>query len=205
MIVAVVAIAASTLLFIGHTRAPGGDRRSLQRRFSPEYQRSVDRLDGDVKAAKRELGERVKHHPSLHEQTLPPEARAHYAAQCADCQEQFVESPHKAVAVADALLARLAEDRAYPDGDQCEEQLTALSVHHAHYVHGYRSLQTAAARGHRGTEEMREAMFDARPLFEALVTDQSAGSRRRHPQTPDARSHTLWTQNRRHAKGTGTR
>ncbi|GGV22861.1 hypothetical protein [Streptomyces spectabilis] len=204
VIIAVVVIAAGTLLFIGRTRAPGGGRRSLQRRFGPEYQQSIDRHDGDVKAAERELDERVKHHLSLHEQTLPPEVRAHYAAQWADRQEQFVESPHQAVAEADALLARLAEDRGYPDGDQFEEQLAALSVHHAHYVHGYRSLHTAA-RGQSGTEEMRAAMIEARPLFEALVTDQSAGSRRHRPQSPDAGSHTPRTRSRRHAKGTGTR
>ncbi|MFE0133371.1 hypothetical protein ACFWY6_17650 [Streptomyces sp. NPDC059037] len=204
VIIAVVVIAAGTLLFIGRTRPPGGGRRSLQRRFGPEYQQSVDRHDGDVKAAERELSERVKRHLSLHERTLPPEVRAHYVAQWADGQEQFVDSPHKAVTEADALLARPAEDRGHPDGDQFAEQLAALSVHHAHYVDGYRSLHTAA-RGQSGTEEMREAMIEARALFEALVTDQSAGSNRRRPQSPDDRSHTPWAPSRRHAKGTGTR
>ncbi|QDQ15545.1 hypothetical protein [Streptomyces spectabilis] len=206
MIIAVVVIAAGALLFIGRTRAPGGGRRGLQRRFGPEDQRSIDRHDGDVKAAERELGERVKHHLSLHEQTLPPEVRAHHATQWADRQEQFAESPYRAVAEADALLARLAEDRGYADGDQFEERLTALSVHHAHYVRGCRSLHMhPASRGRSGTEEMRGAMIEARTLFEALVTDQSADSRHCHPQSPDARSHTPRTRSRRHAKGTGTR
>ncbi|MFG2351719.1 hypothetical protein [Streptomyces phaeochromogenes] len=58
-------------------------------------------------------------------------ARCGYRAQWADVQEQFVESPQKAVTEADALLAGLARDRGFPDGEQFEEQFAALSVYHA--------------------------------------------------------------------------
>lgn len=203
VIVAVVVIAAAVLLFIGRARAPGGGRLGLQRRFGPEYQRAVARHDGDVKAAERELGERVKRHLSLHEKSLPPEVRALCAAQWADAQEQFVASPQKAVAEADALLTRLAKDRGYPDGQESEELIAALSVHHAHYVHGYRSLHTAA-RGQGGTEEMRQAMVEARPLFEALVTEQPASAGRRRPQPRNRRGHLPWTPGRHHAQESGT-
>lgn len=70
--------------------------------------------------------------------------------------------PQKAVTEADALLARLAGDRGFP-GEQFEEQFTALSVHHAAQVPGYRNMRTAA-RGQSGTEEIREAMVEARGL-----------------------------------------
>ncbi|MWA08252.1 hypothetical protein [Streptomyces sp. BA2] len=203
VIIAVVVIAATALFFLKRTRTPGGGKRGLQSRFGPEYQRAITDHDGDVKAAERELGERVKRHGSLREQPLSPEEREYYVAQWADVQEQFVTSPQKAVAEADMLLARLASDRGYPVGEQFEERIAALSVHHAHYVQGYRSMHTAA-RGQSGTEEMREAMVEARGLFEALVTAQPTHNDRHHTQTPEDHGHPSRTPGRRHAKGSGT-
>ncbi|GGO45704.1 hypothetical protein [Streptomyces lasiicapitis] len=204
VVIVVLVVAAAALFFVGRGRARGGGGRELKRRFGPEYDRVVAHHEGDARAAERELGARVKRHGSLKEQPLSPEAREHYLAQWTAVQEQFVESPQKAVIEADALLSRLARDRGFPDGEQFEEQLAALSVHHAHYVHGYRSLHTAA-RSQNGTEKMREAMIEARSLFEALVTEQPADPDRLRPQSPDARGHTPWTLSRRHAKGSGTR
>lgn len=147
VIIAVLVIAAAALLYVvrGRTRGAGG--RGLKRRFGPEYDRAVARHDGDIKGADRELSERVKRYGSLKEQPLSPEAREHYASQWAMVKEQFAESPHKALTSADALLADLARDRGYPGGEYFEEQLAALSVHHAHYVHGYAACtQQPAAR-----------------------------------------------------------
>ncbi|GGO59127.1 hypothetical protein [Streptomyces lasiicapitis] len=204
VIIAVLVVAAATLVYVVRGRTRGGGGRGLKRRFGPEYDRAVTRHDGNTKGADRELSERVKRYGSLKEQPLSPAAREQYASQWAAVQEQFVESPQTAIIEADALLAHLARDRGYPDGEHFEEQLAALSVHHAHYVQGYRSLHTAA-RGQSGTEEMREAMIEARSLFEALVTEQPADSDQRHPQSPDDRGHAPWALNRRHAKGSGTR
>lgn len=203
VITAVVVIAATTLLFIKRTRTPGGGRRGLRSRFGPEYQRTVNEHNGDVNAAERELSERVERHGALQEKPLSPEDRQYYVAQWADVQEQFVASPQKAVAEADMLLARLARDRGYPDGEQYEERIAALSVHHAHYVQGCRSTHTAA-RGHSGTEEMREAMIEARSLFEALVTVQPTHTDRHHTQSTEDHGHPSWTPGKRHAKGSGT-
>lgn len=140
-----------------------------------------------MSAAERELGERVRRHGSLQEQPLSPEVRERYVAQWAVVQEQFVGSPQKAVTEADALLARLARDRGFPDGEQFEEQLAALSVRHAYVVQGYRSMH-AAARDRSGTEEMREAMVEARSLFEALVAERQVDPDRRRPPSPTARA-----------------
>ena len=182
VITAVIVIVAVAVLVVGRGRIRDVGGRGLKHRFGPEYDRAVADHDGDTKAAERELGERVKQHGSLTEQPLSPEARAQYTAQWAGVQEQFVDSPHKAVTGADALLAHLAKDRGFP-GEQFEEQFAALSVHHAAQVRGYRSMHTAA-RGQSGTEEMREAMVEARSLFEALVTEQRADPDQDSPQTP---------------------
>ncbi|WP_030615468.1 hypothetical protein [Streptomyces fulvoviolaceus] len=203
VIIAVIVIAAVTVLVIGRGRIRDGGGRGLKHRFGPEYDRAVTDHDGDTKAAERELGERVKQHGALQEQPLSPEDRAQYRAQWADVQEQFVESPQKAVAAADALLASLARDRGFPDGEQFEEQLAALSVHHAAHVHGYRSVHTAA-HGQGDTEEMREAMIGARSLFETLVTEQAGDFDRHRPPSPDGNGHWPWALNRRPAKGSST-
>ncbi|MFF8024116.1 hypothetical protein ACFZDJ_23990 [Streptomyces sp. NPDC007896] len=156
VVIAVLVMGLAALLHTGRGRARGSGGRGLKWRFGPEYERAVALQNGDVRAAERELGERVRRHGSLQEQPLSPEVREQYVAQWAAVQEQFVGSPQKAVTEADALLARLARDRGFPDGEQFEEQLAALSVHHAYVVQGYRSMH-AAARDQSGTEEMREA------------------------------------------------
>lgn len=202
VIIAVIVIAAVTVLIIGRGRIRDGGGRGLKHRFGPEYDRAVTDHDGDTKAAERELGERVKQHGALQEQPLSPEDRAQYRAQWADIQEQFVESPQKAVIAADALLAGFARDRGFPDGQQFEEQLAALSVHHATHVHGYRSVHTAA-RGQGDTEEMREAMIEARSLFETLVTEQAGDFDRHRPPSLDDQGHAPWPLSRRHANGNG--
>lgn len=134
-------------------RARGGGGRGLKRRFGPEYECAVARQDGDVRAAERELGERVRRHGSLQEQPLSPEVREHYVAQWDAVQEQFVDSPQKA-----------------------------------------------------GTEEMREAMVEARSLFGAPVAERQVDAdRRRRPPSPDGQGHAPWPlTTRRHAKGGGT-
>ncbi|MFB8026604.1 hypothetical protein ACFQ6U_14355 [Streptomyces sp. NPDC056465] len=167
IIVAVVLVAALAF-FLLRGRSTGG--RGLQRRFGPEYDRTVARHDGDTKAAEHELSERVKQHGSLSERPLSAEAREGYARRWAEVQEQFIDSPRDAVVAADALLAQLARDRGFPDGDSFEEQTAALSVHHAHQVDGYRRVHTAV-RGQGGTEEMRKALIESRALFDVLLAD----------------------------------
>ncbi|MFF5492657.1 hypothetical protein [Streptomyces aquilus] len=205
VIVAAVVVVAVVLA----RRKPGG--RDLKRRFGPEYDRAVARHDGDSQAAERELAERVDKHGSLRERDLEPAQRQQYEARWAAAQERFVESPREAVSEADRLLAEVAGARGFPDGGQYEEQLAALSVHHAHHVHGYRRVHRVArgtedgAQG--GTEEMREAMVEARALFEELV---GAGGRRRElaesssgdrSARHDGHGHLPWASTRRQAKG----
>jgi hypothetical protein len=178
----------------------------LKRRFGPEYERTVARHDGDTKAAERELAGRLKRYGSLSERPLEPAERERYAARWTAAQELFVDSPREAVTAADRLLAEVAGARGFPDGARYEEQLDALSVRYARHVHGYRKLHRAAhapasgaPESRPGTEEMREAMLQARALFEDL-TAPTLRQQRTTPR-PAAQSRQSWTFHRQHAKG----
>jgi hypothetical protein len=217
IVAAIVVVAA--VLTLRARRGPGG--QNLKRRFGPEYDRAVARHNGDTQAAEHELAERVERHGSLNARPLEPAQREQYEARWTAAQERFVDSPREAVAEADRLLAELAAARGFPDGTQYDEQFDALSVHHAHHVHGYRRVHRVATAagseaqngdGRSGTEEMREAMVEARALFEDLVrpTRHREESRKAVERSEggtahggrDGRApHQPWGFTRRHAKG----
>ncbi|MEV7784761.1 hypothetical protein AB0O72_05075 [Streptomyces sp. NPDC088106] len=185
VIVAVVVAVAAVLTL--RTRGPRHGT-SLKRRFGPEYDRAVARHDGDTRAAERELAERVERHGDLRERPLESAERERYEARWTAAQERFVESPRDAVAEADRLIAELAGARGFPADGHYEDQLSALSVHHAHHVEGYRRVhRVAQARadgaqdGGAGTEEMREAMVGARALFEELIRPSRRDGGRHRP------------------------
>lgn len=176
-VVAVLAVAA-ILTLQARRRSHGG--RSLKRRFGPEYDRTVARHDGDTKAAERELAERVERHGGLRERPLDPRRREQYEARWTAVQERFVDSPRDAVAEADRIIAEVADERGFPGDGRYEEQVDALSVHHAEHVHGYRQVHRAVrvdgtgTGGGTGTEEMRESLLEARALFDELVGASAA-------------------------------
>jgi hypothetical protein len=175
IVVAVVVVAVLVAMWV---RGPRG-AHSLKQRFGPEYDRAVARHGGDTKAAEQELGALVERHGNLQRRPLEPAERERYEARWTAVQERFVDSPREAVVEADRLVAELAGARGYPDGAQYDEQLAALSVHHAHHVNGYRTVHgvahsrtagTASGDGSGpGTEDMRTALIEARALFEDLL------------------------------------
>jgi len=175
-LIVVFVIIVAAVLYAGPGR--GREGAGLKRRFGPEYDRVLARHDGDAKAAKHELGERVKRHGDLTVKPLSDEAREQYVARWSGLQEQFVDSPKQAVADADQLVAQLAAERGFPQAERYDDQLDALSVHHAHQVDGYRRVHHAASDEGRSTstEELREAMVGARELFEQLILARPEGS-----------------------------
>ncbi|MCS0639239.1 hypothetical protein NX801_27075 [Streptomyces sp. LP05-1] len=179
-LVVVFVVVVALVLRFGPGRAGGRSGPGLKRRFGPEYERTLTRHGGDTEAAERELAERVERHGGLRPVPLAPELREQYVAKWTGLQESFVDAPQQAVTEAERLLALLAQDRGFPAATAYDEQVAALSVHHAHHVDGYRVLhRSARADGTTApnTEELRSAMVEARKLFEELVAEHPEESR----------------------------
>ncbi|MFJ3230057.1 hypothetical protein [Streptomyces sp. NPDC086787] len=187
IVIAAVVVAAAVMLTLRARGGHGG--RNLKQRFGPEYDRAVARHDGDTKAAERELAERVERYGGLRERPLEPAERERFEARWTAAQEHFVEEPRQAVSEADLLLMELAGARGFPDGGRYEEQVDALSVHHAAHLDGYRRVHsgtaTADTAGGTDTEDLRMAMVEARAFFDDLVT-AGAESGHRHRRSDGA-------------------
>lgn len=155
----------------------------LKHRFGPEYDRVLERHDGDAKATQAELAERVRLHGDLDLRELPAASRERYAADWAAVQARFVDEPSRAVSEADSLIGEIAAERGFPRAD-APEHFDALSVHHPHDVQSYR--QTHALVGGNGqsqgrkqsTEDLRKALLSVRGLYENLLREDGRSARR---------------------------
>lgn len=173
---AVLAIVAAVLVLAAVTAAlvlarEGGGAR-LKRRFGPEYDRTLARYDGDDRATRQELTERVRKYRALDRRPLDRESRERYGSRWQAAQARFVDEPAAAVAGADRLIGSLAAECGFPDPGS-DAHFDALSVHHPHAVQGYRQAHAladhAGAGGRRATEDLRQALVAARGLFDELL------------------------------------
>jgi hypothetical protein len=148
-------------------------RRALQKRFGPEYDR-VAATQPSRGAAEHELRERERKHAELELRPLTLDARTRYAAEWAEVQVRFVDSPSDVVQDCDVLVTRLITDMGYPtDGE--DERLAMLSVEHAGTLGRYRDaheISLANARGEASTEQLRQALVHYRTLFAELLGEQ---------------------------------
>lgn len=146
------------------------ESRRLQRRFGPEYARTVDAL-GSQSKAESELLEREKRVRKLTLVPLPAAEAARFSQAWGALQGRFVDSPSEVVIEAERLVRELMVRRGYPMGDF--ERLAAdISVDHPGVVENYRAAQSIAARCERGaadTEQMRKAVVHYRALFDDLL------------------------------------
>ncbi|MFD3531914.1 hypothetical protein [Streptomyces sp. NPDC058664] len=190
ILVVLVAALLGAGLLLRARRGPGGEARSLKRRFGPEYDRTLERHGGDGESAHRDLREREERYGRIRHLPLEPTAREQYVARWTVLQERFVDAPRKAVADADELLTHIAATRGFPEPDRSEEQLAALSVHHPHHVEGLRTVRRAVNSPSVSTEELREALVHARALFEDLTAAGTDAARAHSPSGRD-RGHLL--------------
>lgn len=152
-------------------------RKRLQSKFGPEYERAVEQSD-NRSAAERELTEREREHKKLEIKPLSAEARDSYSRHWSAIQETFVDSPAAAVQKADVLVIDLMAERGYPT-DGYERQVSLLSVEHSRTLDHYRAAHDISERQRGGdvsTEDLRTAMVHYRALFEDLLgtTDKHA-------------------------------
>jgi len=140
--------------------------RTLQERFGPEYDRTVDRAD-DRREAEADLAARAKRREELDIRPLPTASRDRYLEEWQRVQARFVDDPSGAVQEADSLIQSVLRERGYPV-DDFEQRAADISVDHPQVVENYRS-------GHRlasgDTEQQRQAMVHYRALFDELVED----------------------------------
>jgi len=142
--------------------------RTLQQRFGPEYDRTVERAD-DRREAESDLAARAKRRDELDIRPLPTASRDRYLEEWQHVQARFVDDPRGAVQEADTLIQSVMRERGYPV-DDFEQRAADISVDHPQVVENYRS-------GHRlasgDTEQQRQAMVHYRALFDELVEDTS--------------------------------
>ena len=148
-------------------------RRELQRRFGPEYDRTVEQHESRI-AADRELINREKQHAQLTLREIDPATRERYLGRWRAVQAQFVSDPTAAVVAGDDLVTRLVADRGYPTDDH-EQQLALMSVDHAQPLGHYRDAHEIFLRSQRGeasTEDLRQALVHYRALFADLLGEE---------------------------------
>jgi hypothetical protein len=153
---------------------------SLQKRFGPEYERTVESADGR-RAAEAELQDRTKRRSALEIRPLPEPTRLRYAEEWRGLQEQFVDRPSDAVSSAERLLTRVMEDRGYPVAD-VDDQAEMVSVDHPDVVENYRIAHGIYERNQANqatTEDLREAFLRYRSLFDGLLRPEDSRDVRR--------------------------
>ena len=177
--VTVVIVVVVLLLLAAALLVPRMRSRRLQQHFGPEYDRTVDTA-GDRRAAERDLEERERERKDLEIRALDPGARSAYSRRWRTVQEQFVDSPDRAVGDADVLVEEVMRERGYPVGD-FEQQARVVSVDHADVAAEYHAAHEISLRNQRGeasTEQLREAMVHYRTLFAELLDDGDSASGR---------------------------
>jgi hypothetical protein len=149
----------------------------LHRTFGPEYDRTVQTA-GDRRLAERELAGRVDRRERLTIIPLADAARQEYLVEWQNVQASFVDAPVQSVQQADALVARVMNDRGYPVSE-FDQRAADASVDHPDVVENYRvahAICLSSAQGRATTEELRQAMTQYRALFDKLLATGDAGT-----------------------------
>jgi hypothetical protein len=149
----------------------------LQKRFGPEYGRTVHDLGSQTKA-ESELKAREKRVERLNIVPLAPADAARFSEAWKVLQRRFVDNPKTVLVQADQLVRELMSKRGYPVAD-FERRAADISVDHPAVVEHYRAAQSVAMRNMRGeadTEELRKAVVHYRALFNDLLEVREAKS-----------------------------
>jgi len=202
VIIVAVILAAAALWFTSYRRS-----NQLRARFGPEYQRTVEGVEGSTRKAEAELAERQRRVEALSIRPLNRDEHDRFVAEWRQVQADFVDSPDDAIGRADDLLGRVMSTRGYPVND-FERAAADLSVDHPVVVQHYRTAHEIALRQGRGdtdTEALRKAMIHYRELFDELVEElppEPAGDDRRETEAKDGQPFILAPDERKQATKT---
>jgi hypothetical protein len=179
--IAIVLVAAALVGLAAWSAQRAQRRRSLARKYGPEYERIV-RDKGDVALAQRELEERERRVSAFKLRSLPAELRERHLSAWNRIQAAFVDEPARAAREAHQLLMTVMRDRGYPDAELAQRQRD-LSVHYPELLDPYRDACEIAARAENGggasTEDLRRATICYRSLLTALLDGGPARRERR--------------------------
>lgn len=151
------------------------ERRQLQERFGPEYDRATREADSR-RAAERHLREVAERHDRLDIRPLPTAERERFAVEWDRVQTSFVDQPRAAVDTADILVAQVMRARGYPVED-FGDRADLVAVDHPDVVEHYRAAHAIRERntgGHADTEDLRTAFVHYRALFATLLRDDAS-------------------------------
>jgi hypothetical protein len=172
VIIALAAVAVLIIVLVAAQKRARQRRLELQRRFGPEYERTVQEL-GSPARADRELAQRARRVERVQFRELGVEDRARFSQEWTRIQAQFVDDPAVAVAGAAELIEDVMRARGYPS-KEFEQRVADLSVVHPDMVQHYRaahSLAESSRSGRINTEELRQAVVHYRFLFSELLSE----------------------------------
>jgi hypothetical protein len=153
---------------------------TLRDRFGPEYDRTPARASHKCDA-EAELKGRQARRNQLVIRDLNGAARQRYQQDWRRVQSQFVDDPVGAIRGADSLIQSVRRERGYPVKD-FDQRADDLSVDHPEVVQNYRQAYGLVTGRHKAsTEDLRQAMWHYRALFEELV--EPAEGDRAHAET----------------------
>jgi hypothetical protein len=170
--VVVIALLATAVWFFSQRKKQS---ERLQRRFGPEYTRTIGELGGRTKA-ESELKARERRVEQCTIIPLAPGEAARFSQAWNALQGRFVDNPKGVVVQADQLVRELMLKRGYPMGD-FDRRAADISVDHPAVVENYRAAQAITVRDERGeadTEELRKAVVHYRVLFDDLLEVREA-------------------------------
>jgi hypothetical protein len=170
IVVIVIVVVALVVLFASRRRTT-----SLQKRYGPEYDRTVESATGR-RDAESQLQDRTQRRDRLDIKPLPEAVRLRYADEWRGVQERFVDQPSQALSAGESLLTRVMEEQGYPVSD-FDEQADLISVDHPEVVENYRVAHEIQQRNtvHQvSTEDLREALVRYRSLFDLLLRSEVA-------------------------------
>jgi len=170
VLIAIAAAAVAVAIWFTYDRRRSQD---LQRRFGPEYDRTVRAAEGrrEAEADLQARRQRVEH---LGLRPLSPSARRDFTDRWQRVQAHFVDDPRDALWQADGLVSEVMRERGYPM-DEFDQRADDISVDHPDVVEHYREAHAIAVSDPReasDTEELRRGMVHHRSLFAELLAPE---------------------------------